>query len=104
MSVAPEMLRLINHQISPDIKLNSIDIGNYYGNNEKRTLTIVHNERVLHPFQPYSPSAMSNQIDFFQKVFSLEDSLDPDDQVWYWKELMTLISLVVSFSLIIPMA
>ena len=104
MSVAPEMLRLINHQISPDIKLNSIDIGNYYGNNEKRTLTIVHNERVLHPFQPYSPSAMSNQIDFFQKVFSLEDSLDPDDQVWYWKELMTLISLIVSFSLIIPIA
>ena len=32
---------------------------------KNRTMTIVHNEKVLHPFQPYTTEAMSNQIEFF---------------------------------------
>ena len=104
MRFAPESLGLINHQINNDTSLDSIEIGKYYGKLSNRTLSIVHNERVIHPFQPYSTKVIANQINFFLKTFNINDSISAKDQVWYWKEFMTLIAMICSFLLIIPMA
>ena len=43
-----------------------------------------------------------NQLNFFSTVFELDYFIPSTDQVWYWKELLTLILLVLSFLLIIP--
>ena len=104
LTSAPEVVRLINHQDPSNKKLDKVEIGTYYGNLENRNLSVVFNEPVLHPFQPYSFEAISNQINFFLKVFNLTNTLDSANQIWHWKELLTLISLVCSFLMIIPAA
>ena len=102
MSIAPEALRLINNQIKSDTKIDTIEIGRYYGQLSDRTLSIIYNEKIIHPLQPYSTEAMDNQISFFLRVFNIQNSILPQNQVWFWKELLTLVSLVFSFLLIIP--
>lgn len=104
MRTAPEALRLVNMARSPDLEpVGEVELGRYYGDREQRTLRVVHNERLLHPFQPYSPEATANQVAYFEEVFDWESGLEPDDQVWYWKELMTMIALVAAFVSIIPL-
>ena len=102
MRISPEALRLINHQINSVPPIDSIVIGQYYGKLSNRTLSVAHNEKLLHPFQPYSTEAIANQINFFLKTFDMTDSISTTNQVWYWKELMTLIAMVCSFLLIVP--
>ena len=104
MSIAPEILRMINHQNKEIEPIDSVHIGEYYGHLADRSLSIVYNEKLLHPFQPYSIDALTNQINFFLKSFEMHDTLPANDQVWFWKEFMTLITLISSFLLIIPVA
>jgi len=105
LSKSPEILRLINHQLSKNkILIKSIDIGKHYGNLQFRNFTIIHNEKVLHPLQPYDIEATKNQINFFLHVFELNPSISSSNQIWYWKEILTLISLILSFLIIIPLA
>ena len=105
MRTAPEAIRLVNMAISEsDNSIDSIKIGHFYGNIDNRTLRVVHNEKLLHPFQPYSHQATINQLDYFLKVFEVKDPISPKNQIWYWKELLTFISLIASFLMIIPIA
>lgn len=105
MRRAPEALRVIRSGLGNGAAdLDEVDLGHYYGDLADRTLRVVHNERILHPFQPYIVEATANQIDYFEKVFGLDSDLTSHDQVWYWKELLSLISLVAAFLLLIPLA
>ena len=104
LTQAPEILRLINHQENNVDDLDVVEIGKYYGSLERKNMSVIFNEPVLHPFQPYSFDAISNQINFFLKVFGMPGTADDIGQIWFWKELLTLVSLVCSFMLIIPTA
>lgn len=105
MRRAPEALRLVQSGLGAKAPpLTEVEIGRYYGDAATRTLRVVHNERVLHPFQPYSLEATTGQLDYFRKVFQLEDSLPGRDQVWYWKELLSLLALVAAFVALVPLA
>ena len=104
LTQAPEILRLINHQENNVDDLDVVEIGKYYGSLERKNMSVIFNEPVLHPFQPYSFEAISNQINFFLKVFGMPGTADDIGQIWYWKEILTLVSLVCSFMLIIPTA
>jgi hypothetical protein len=105
MRFAPEALRLVNMARASGVAtIGEVEIGKYYGDRDQRNLRIVHNERLLHPFQPYSTEATANQIEYFEEVFDWESGMEPGDQVWYWKELMTFISLVAAFVMVIPLA
>ena len=104
MRYAPEALRAINSGLEfSGEQVTEVDIGRYYGDKRNRTLRIVHNERVLHPFQPYIIEATANQIEYFERVFDHDSGLSNEDQVWYWKELLGLISLVAALVSVIPM-
>ncbi|MDH3265840.1 MAG: alpha/beta hydrolase [Gammaproteobacteria bacterium] len=103
MRRAPEALRLVNigrNRALPAIE--EIELGRYYGSVEDRTLRIVHNERILHPFQPYIIEATANQIEYFEKVFGMDTGMSSANQVWFWKELLSLMSLVAAVALLIP--
>tara|TARA_Y100000588_G_C14224960_1_gene912707 strand:- start:281 stop:2104 length:1824 start_codon:yes stop_codon:yes gene_type:complete len=104
MSVAPEALSLINNQLKNQPEIDTIVIGQYYGELSERTFTVVHNEKVIHPLQPYSTEAIYNQINFFLTVFGMNNSIPADKQVWQLKECFTFISLICSFLLIVPTA
>ncbi len=104
MSQSPEVLRLINHQLSNEKKqYKSIEIEKFYGNLDHRNLTVVYNEKVLHPLQPYDYLATKNQLDYFLKVFQLKNVISSNNQVWYWKEFFTFLSLILSFLIILPL-
>ena len=102
MRVAPEALRAVNSGLPPDAAVDRVEIGKYYGDKDERTLRVVHNERILHPFQPYMVEATANQITYFEKVFDFESGLSPTDQVWQWKELLGVIALVAALVSIVP--
>jgi hypothetical protein len=104
MRYAPEALRAVNSSLAPmGESISEVEIGRYYGDKNDRTLRIVHNERILHPFQPYIIEATANQIEYFERVFDIDSGISNDDQVWYWKELLGLISLIAALVAVVPM-
>jgi len=104
MRRAPEALRLVNSGITPAGQpIHEVQLGHYYGNAATRTLRVVHNERILHPFQPYMIEATANQIEYFEKVFGVDSGLASDDQVWYWKELFSLVALIAGMVALVPL-
>jgi len=104
MRIAPEALRLVNSgRAAGESAIEEVTLGRYYGDVGQRNLRVVFNERVLHPFQPYIVEATANQIEYFEKVFAIDSAISSRDQIWYWKELLSLISLVAAVVLLIPM-
>jgi len=104
MRYAPEALRTVNSGLAPGLaEITEVELGRYYGDMDNRTLRVVYNERVLHPFQPYITEATANQIEYFERVFDINSDISPDNQVWYWKELLGLISLVAALVAVVPM-
>ena len=104
MRIAPEALRVVNLGREGLAPLTEVELGRYYGDLQDRTLRVVHNERILHPFQPYMPEATANQIEYFERVFDLDSGLSSRDQVWYWKELLGAISLIAAMVSLIPLS
>jgi hypothetical protein len=100
---APEALRFINSAQPNEPDLTSIEIDHEYGDVATRNLRVVHNEPVLHPFQPYSLIATTHQLDYFTKVFALKNALSGEDQIWFWKEIFSLCALLAAFVAILPL-
>jgi len=105
MRIAPESLRVVNWGINEGKSiLKEIELGRFYGSLKDRSLRVIHNEELIHPFQPYNNIATANQIEYFEKVFNLNSSLSSSNQVWQWKELLTLISMVAALIMLIPLS
>ena len=103
MKIAPESLRVVNNILSTDQQIEEVDLGKYYGSKENNTLRVIFNEPVLHPFQPYNFEATSNQLDYFEKVFGAPKYIDSVNQIWHWKEIFTLINMVLALVMLIPL-
>ena len=103
MRIAPESITAVNSGLTVDEHVSKVELGKYYGDMGNSTLRVVFNEPLLHPFQPYNSEANANQLSYFDKVFDSPIKLDPYDQIWQWKELFTLINMIVGFLLIIPL-
>ena len=108
MRRAPEALRCVNSAKGADgapiAPVADVAIDQWHGDAAARGLRIVHNEPLLHPLQPYSSAATANQIAFFQRVFGLDGTKPPHDQIWWWKEWATLLCLVAAFLGVVPFA
>ena len=104
MQIAPESLRTVNYVLKKDEKIKIVELGKYYGKVENQTSRVIFNEPVLHPFQPYNFEATSNQLDYFEIVFGAPNKIDTNNQIWHWKELLTLINMVLALVMLIPIA
>lgn len=105
MRTAPEALRVVNLNRAAGLPpVEEVEIGRYYGDAAERSLRVVFNERNIHPFQPYMPEAMANQLDYFETVFDMDFELAHDDQVWYWKELLGALSMIAAFIALVPLS
>ena len=103
MKIAPESLRVVNNILSTDQQIEEVDLGKYYGSKENNTLRVIFNEPVLHPFQPYNFEATSNQLDYFEKVFGAPKYINSVNQIWHWKEIFTLLNMVLALIMLIPL-
>jgi hypothetical protein len=103
MRIAPESLRTVNSIFAENEKLEIVELNKMYGNIDDKTARIIFNEALLHPFQPYNKEAMANQLYYFDEVFNSPIKKDSYDQIWQFKEFLTLLNMVVSFLLLIPL-
>jgi hypothetical protein len=103
MEIAPESLRVINNVLSNQNRINKVELGKYYGDKNDRSLRVVFNEKLLHPFQPYNKEATENQLDYFDTVLGFPNKINSSNQIWQFKELFTLINMIVSLLMLIPL-
>ena len=104
MIIAPESLRTVNSVLPKEEQIKEVELGKYYGSKEKNSLRVIFNEPVLHPFQPYNFEATANQLDYFEKVFGTPNPINSNNQIWHWKEIFTLINMVLALIMLIPIA
>ena len=104
MKIAPESLRTVNSVLPKDKKVTEVELGKYYGERSNNTLRVIFNEELLHPFQPYNKEATKNQLDYFDKVFGTPIPINSKDQIWQYKEFFTLINMIVSLLMLIPIS
>lgn len=105
MRRAPEALRLVNSSAAlAGAPVTEVEIDHDYGDAAARTLRVVHNERLIHPLQPYSIESTAHQVEYWEKVFGLAGGPSSRDQVWYWKELLTFTAMVAAFIALVPLA
>ena len=103
MEIAPESLRVINNVLSDENKIDKVELGKYYGDKNDRSLRVVFNEKLLHPFQPYNKEATENQLDYFDTVMGFPNKIKSSNQIWQFKEFFTLMNMVVSLLMLIPL-
>ena len=104
MKLAPESLRVVNGVLPKNERIKEVELGKYYGDKSNNTLRVIFNEELLHPFQPYNKEATANQIEYFNKVFGSPIKINSSNQIWQIKEFLTLLNLIVSLLMLIPIA
>ena len=103
MKIAPESLRTVNSSLPDDSQIKKVELGKYYGEIDKRTARVIFNEELLHPFQPYNREATANQISYFNNVLGFPKQINPNNQIWQFKEFFTLLNMIVSLIMLIPL-
>jgi len=81
MEIAPESLRVINNVLSDQNRIDKVELGKYYGDKNDRSLRVVFNEKLLHPFQPYNKEATENQLDYFDTVLGFPNKINSSNQI-----------------------
>ena len=104
MMIAPESLRTVNNILPADQQIDKVELGKYYGSKESNSLRVIFNEPVLHPFQPYNFEATANQLDYFEKVFGAPNYIESGNQVWHWKEIFTLLNMILALIMLVPIS
>lgn len=100
---APEAIRFVESSQGPgEPEITEVEIGRMYGDPAARSARVVFNEPMVHAFQPYSPTDLAHQLGFFRTVFALPNPLKDTDQVWFWKELLSLLAFAAALVALIP--
>ncbi len=71
-----------------------VEPGRVYGSIAEGTARIFHQPPVTHPGDHLSRVAIGHAVDWFQCTLNGGSSLPAAQQIWYWKELGTLVALV----------
>ncbi|MDQ8153251.1 MAG: alpha/beta hydrolase [Gemmatimonadota bacterium] len=104
MRTAPEALRLINSGLPKDSAVSVVEIDRVYGDPTARTMRVVHNTNNIHPLLPYDTRSVAHMVDFFTDVFGVKTPLAASQQLWWLKELFTLMALVGGMLFLVPFA
>jgi hypothetical protein len=102
MRTAPEALRLVNSGLPKDSAVTAVEIGKVYGDPAARTMRIVYNTNNIHPLLPYDPTSVAHMVDYFTTVFGMKPTLVSTQQLWWLKELFTLMALLGGLLLLVP--
>jgi pimeloyl-ACP methyl ester carboxylesterase len=68
--------------------------GQLYGDLVAGTARMLYQPNTTHPGDHISRVAIGDSIDWFQKTLKGGNGLAPDNQIWFWKEIMTLLAFV----------
>ncbi|HEY3288281.1 MAG TPA: alpha/beta hydrolase [Gemmatimonadaceae bacterium] len=102
MRHAPEALRLVNSGLPKDSAVTVVEIGKAYGDPARRTMRLVYNTNNIHPLLPYDPRSVGHMVDYFTTVFGMTPTMSGTQQLWWLKELFTLMALVGGLLFLVP--
>jgi len=72
----------------------AIEPGKIYGDISKGTARVLYTPAITHPADHFSQEAIGDSLDWFSKTLTGGTPLPPTDQIWFRKEIGTLIALV----------
>ena len=79
-----------------------VQVGKLYGSIEEGTARKLYQPPVIHPRDHFSREAIGYAIDWMQQTLKGGKNIPSSDQIWYWKELGTLIALIGMVLLLFP--
>ncbi len=71
-----------------------VEVGRLYGSIEEGTARMLYQPVTNHPGDHLSRAAIGDAIDWFQQTLEGGNGLAPGDQIWFWKEIGTLVALI----------
>jgi pimeloyl-ACP methyl ester carboxylesterase len=77
-------------------------VGKLYGSIEQGTARKLYMPRNTHPGDHLSTAAIGDAIEWFQATLQGGNGLPSSNQIWYWKEIGTLIALIGMVLLLFP--
>jgi pimeloyl-ACP methyl ester carboxylesterase len=81
----------------------TIQPGKLYGSIADGTARILYQPPIIHPRDHISREAIGYAISWFQQTLKGGKPIPVSDQVWYWKEIGTLIALIGMILLLFPL-
>jgi pimeloyl-ACP methyl ester carboxylesterase len=78
--------------------------GRVYGSVEDGDARVLYQPPVIHPGDHLSRVAIGNAVEWFQRTLDGGSDLSSSNQIWYWRELGTLMALVGMVLLLFPVA
>jgi len=101
---ADEGLVAVNSIFPEADQQSGFSVGQYYGDAKNQTLRVVYNPKQTHEWAHFSKKTVAYTIDFFSHAFEFSPQITNTNQIWIWKELVSLIGLLGIFLLIFPAA
>jgi pimeloyl-ACP methyl ester carboxylesterase len=71
-----------------------VEPGQLYGNTAAGTGRVLYTPAMTHPFEPLSSRAIGYSLDWFSRSLQGGTPRPVDDQIWFYKEIGTLIALI----------
>lgn len=81
---------------------DKVEVGKVYGSIENGTARVFYQPPVIHPADHLSTEAIGYAIDWFQRTLEGGNDLPASNQIWFWKEIGTLIAAVGMVLLFFP--
>ncbi len=81
---------------------DTVEVGKLYGSIEEGTARKLYQPSMIHPRVHFSTEAIGNALEWMQATLKGGKNLPPSDQIWYWKEIGTLIALIGMVLLLFP--
>lgn len=78
-----------------------IEVGKVYGDIAAGTARVLYQPRVVHPGDHLSQEAIGYAVDWFQRTLEGGKKVPANQQIWYWKEIGTLIALIGFFMFLV---
>lgn len=79
-----------------------VQVGKLYGSIEDGTARMLYMPRTTHPGDHISRTAIGDAVEWFSMTLDGGNGLAPSNQIWYWKEIGTLIAAVGMILLLFP--
>lgn len=82
---------------------STIQEGRTYGNIEDGTARRLYTPATTHPGDHLSPTAVGDSIEWMQLTLDGEDEMPPGNQIWFFKELGTLVAMLGGVLALFPL-
>jgi pimeloyl-ACP methyl ester carboxylesterase len=80
----------------------TVQVGKLYGSIEAGTARKLYQPHLIHPRNHLSTEAIGDAVEWMQATLKGGNGLPPSDQIWYWKEIGTLIAMIGMVLLFFP--